>query len=267
MGGTSLAEQPPVDGVDIEAATAIANSCRILGLVGAVREVTGHISTRTPEDRMLIRCRRPNDPGVGFSEPQDIREVGLDGRGTGMSEYQKPGAMGVFSVPGEYPIHAEIYRARPDVQAIVHAHPRFSVLCTVLDIPLEPYFGAYDPGALELAVRGVPTFDRSVLISTPELGSALASTLGHSSVCLMRGHGIVAVGSDVYEATVNAIKLETLCEFAVQCHSTSRAPRPITQVDADDIMAFVAGTSGNSALARATWEHYRHDLSLRGLAL
>jgi ribulose-5-phosphate 4-epimerase/fuculose-1-phosphate aldolase len=259
-----LTEAPEIDGL----AAAIAMSCRILGLTGCVREVTGHISARvTGTEEMLIRCRRPDDPGVAYSTPGDVRQVRLDGTGLEAAGFSKPGVMGSFSIPGEFSIHSEIYRARPDVMAVAHGHPKFSLLCGILGIPLTPVLGAYDPAALDLLVSGVPTFERSTLITTPALGVELAEVLAESDACLMRGHGIVAVGSDVYEATVRAIRLETMCEIAFLSHTTGRTPTTLPQEEIDELVGFVRGVSGSASLARAMWDHYRHTLSLTGQAI
>jgi ribulose-5-phosphate 4-epimerase/fuculose-1-phosphate aldolase len=265
MGGTFLTD---TDETLPELTEAVAVSCRILGMTGCVREVTGHVSVRVPgADDMLIRSRRPDDPGVSYTTPGDIRRVDFDGRGAGLDEFGTPGTMGAFSIPSEYPIHSEVYRARPDVCAVVHAHPENSLLCGILDLPLLPTFGAYDPGALELIVHGIPVFDSSVLIRTEALGREVAATLGNADACLLRGHGVVTVGRDVYEATVRAIRLETLCELTLRAYSGGRSPlvRPDTEID--EIMNFVDRVSGTSAYGRATWEHYRHTLEMRGLGL
>jgi len=76
-----------------------------------------------------------------------------------------------------------------------------------------PIFGAYDPSALKLAMDGIPAYERSILISNPQLGHDLAAALGSKSVCLLRGHGITATGSSIEEATLRAISLNELAEM------------------------------------------------------
>lgn len=248
-----------------ETAYAIAESCRILGMTGIVRETTGHASTRIAgTDEMLIRSRRPADPGVSYSTPSDILRVDFDGNGIGVEGLATPGQMGSKCAPSEFPIHAEVYRARPDVGAVIHGHPKNSLLCGILGLPLNPIVGAYDPGALDIAVGGVPVVDTSVLIRTRELGELVAQTMGDSNACLLRGHGIVAVGDDIYEATMRAIRLETLCELTLLAYSTGRTPTLLSAEEQSEVLGFVSGVAGRQQYARAAWDHYRTMLAISG---
>src|SRR5687768_16487365 len=59
----------------------VANACRVLGARGLAEDVLGHISLRTGPDRMLVRCRGPQEEGLFLTRPADVREVDLDGAG------------------------------------------------------------------------------------------------------------------------------------------------------------------------------------------
>src|SRR5689334_2481836 len=111
----------------------VANACRILGARGLAEDVLGHISVRTGTDRILLRCRGPQEEGLVFTRVDDVREVDLDG----------VGELGEWTVPNELPIHAEVLRARPDVDAVVHCHPPSVLLAGLEGVPLRPIFGAY----------------------------------------------------------------------------------------------------------------------------
>lgn len=234
----------------------LAQACRILATTGCVREITGHVSARIPGTKhILVRCRRPQDPGVEFTEARDIRRVSLDATNNDLTEG--------YALPGEFAIHTEIYRARPDVGAVVHGHPESSLLCGVSDLELKPWFGAYDPAAMQLAVDGVPTYPRAVLISTPDLGRQLAEALGSKSACLLRGHGIVTTGPDIKVATVNAIKLETLADTTLKANAASERPLTISNADAEEVSGFVAGAGAGAAAIYAswTWDFYLRKLN------
>ena len=94
-------------------------------------------------------------------------------------------------------IHGEIYKARPDVMAVVHSHSPSVIPFGATGVPLRPL---YHMSAF--LVGGVPVFDiraasgamTDMLVKTPALGAALARTLGRAPVALMRGHGAVVVG-------------------------------------------------------------------------
>ncbi len=243
------------DSADIQALReSVALSCRILAATGCVREITGHVSMRVPDsDMFLVRCRPPHDPGVQFTIADDIHIVDLESTNTDL-----PGG---YALPGEWPIHTEIYRKRPDVGAVVHGHPRSSLLVGILGLPLTPTIGAYDPGAMELAVRGVPIYERAVLIDRPERGGELAAAMDDKDVCLLRGHGVVAVGATLQEATVRAIKLETLADLTLSTYAIPGAePAVLTQADAEDVSGFVNSRKAALTYAEWTWDYYRHSL-------
>ena len=191
----------------------VANACRILGARGLAEDVLGHISVRTGPDRILIRCRGPREEGLFLTQPADIREVDLDGKAADGEDLDG------WSVPNELPIHAEVLRARPDVDAVVHCHPPSVLMAGLEGVPLRPVFGAYHIPAARMALEGVPVYPRSVLVRRPELGREVAAALGDKSVLVMRGHGITAVGSGehaVEQAVVRALALDVLARVSVE---------------------------------------------------
>ena len=140
--------------------TTVATACRILAKQGLAADVLGHVSVRLDADRILLRCRGPEDRGLLFTVSDDIHVVDLDGRGD---------LDGGYTIPNEFHIHTELFRARPDVQAVVHAHPRDVMIADLAGVALRQVFGAYNIPASRLANDGVPVYPRSVLVRTPEL--------------------------------------------------------------------------------------------------
>jgi ribulose-5-phosphate 4-epimerase/fuculose-1-phosphate aldolase len=233
--------------------TTVATACRILAQQGLAADVLGHVSVRLDADRILLRCRGPEDSGLLFTVVDDIREVDLDGRGD---------LEGGYAVPNEVHIHTELFRTRPDVQAVVHAHPRDVVVADLAGVQLRQVFGAYNIPASRLANEGVPVFPRSVLVRTPELGRAVATALGDAGVCILRGHGIVAAGESVEQATLRALDLAELSRISTEV--TLLGGRP--QVLADDDMQELPdlGSSFNDV---SRWRHYVGRLKVAGLSL
>ena len=131
-------------------------------------------------------------------------------------------------MPLEVFIHTEVYRARPAVNSVIHIHPPNVVLFTVCDKPLLPIYGSYDPSSLQLLLDGIPTYDRSILIRTPQLGVDLARVMGDKAVCLMRGHGITAAGAGVEDAAMAAIGLAELAAMNYKAYLLGN-PRPISK--------------------------------------
>lgn len=201
----------------------VAAGCRILARQDLAHEIAGHVSARIPGgDRMFIRGRSANERGVRFTAVDAIRIAGFRGEGHDSTEYE---------LPLELPIHGEAYLMREDVNAVVHAHPTYSVLCSVAGVPLEPVYGAYSSGGLRIALKGVPTYPRSRLVDDVESAHVLIESMGGSDVCLMRGHGIVTVGRDVPEAVLRALHLERLAFFTWQLR-LANVPAP--RIDPED---------------------------------
>jgi ribulose-5-phosphate 4-epimerase/fuculose-1-phosphate aldolase len=228
----------------------VAQACRILGALGLADANSGHVSARVPgTDRILIRARGPGETGVRFTTAAQIIEVGFDGNAA-------PGADPALKSPIEVFIHTEVYRARPDVEAVVHVHPASIVLFTICDVPLLPVYGAFNPAGLMLALDGVPTYDRSILIKTPALGADLATVLGDRAVCMMRGHGVTAVAASIEAAATTVIQLNDLAEMNARARMLG-TPRAISVEDQDEFRIEEHG-SGASASARlaALWRFY-----------
>jgi hypothetical protein len=94
----------------------LATACQVMAETGLVEHVLGHVSVRTAHDELLVRCRGPEEAGLTYTTADDIRAIRMDGTGD----------LEDWTVPNELPIHTEIMRARPDVTAVVHAHPPLS---------------------------------------------------------------------------------------------------------------------------------------------
>ncbi|HEV7138575.1 MAG TPA: class II aldolase/adducin family protein, partial [Steroidobacteraceae bacterium] len=112
-------------------------------------------------------------------------------------------------VPFERFIHGEIYRRRPDVQAVVHSHA-LAVLPfgVVKSVPLRAIChtaGFIGSGAPIFEMRDFAGDSSNMLVASAPLGADLAGTLGESRLVLMRGHGFTTVGGSVREAVYNAI--------------------------------------------------------------
>ena len=149
----------------------------------------GHVSVRderNPERFLLARSIAPATVSA-----RDVMEFGIDG------EPLNPRGRKPYL---ERYIHSEIYRARPDVVAIVHSHSPALIPFGITGTSLKPvyhmsgFLGSATP-IFEIRDAGGPATD--MLIRDRKLGAALARTLGAAPFALMRGHGSVAVGGDV----------------------------------------------------------------------
>jgi ribulose-5-phosphate 4-epimerase/fuculose-1-phosphate aldolase len=233
----------------------VAEACRVLGALNLTKAATGHISARLPgTDRIFIRARGQDELGVRYTTPAEVIEIDLEGRAVG----NPPGLV----APSEVFIHTSLYRARPEVNAVVHVHPAKIVLFTICKKPLQPIFGAYDPSGARLALDGIPTYERSITITTPELGADLLAAMGSKRVCLMRGHGITTAHQSVEEAALDAIALNELATMNYEAQLLG-GPEPISE---EDQAAFrsgresrqysAAGDGRPGGRAKAAWRYY-----------
>ncbi len=230
----------------------VALSCRILAMLGLVKETTGHVSARIDEGHMFIRGRGEFETALLFTTEKDILRTDLAGNVLGET--------GPVGIPQEFPIHAEMYKARPDAGCVVHAHPPGILMCGLADLELKPLFGAYDPSAMKLAVDGVPVFPRPVLINKPELAADMMKVMNGKDVCVLYGHGITVVAPSVEEATVKAIKLEALARINWHANRNG-SPRPADPAD----LATFESRGGGKGSSLAVWRYYVQLLDHQGI--
>src|SRR6478672_2122273 len=160
---------------------------------GYVAAMDGNLSVRLDARHILAT---PTSMCKGMMKPSDMVTVDMEGRRVG----------GRRDVSSEIAMHLLIYRLRPDVQGVVHAHPPtatgFAAAGLALNQPLvcEVVIGL---GSIPLAKYGTP--------GTPELTEALAPLIPQYDALLMSNHGVVAYGADLHHAYM---KMETVEHFA-----------------------------------------------------
>jgi ribulose-5-phosphate 4-epimerase/fuculose-1-phosphate aldolase len=160
----------------------------------------GHVSMRDERDPERFLLSKSIAPATVTA--RDVMEFGMDG------EPLNPRGRKPYL---ERYIHSEIYRARPDVQAIVHSHSPALIPFGITGTSLRPVFhmsgflGSATP-IFEIREAGGPATD--MLIRDRKLGAALARALAAAPFALMRGHGSVAVGATLKQVVYRAIYAE-----------------------------------------------------------
>jgi 3,4-dihydroxyphthalate decarboxylase len=192
-----------------------------------VTGVLGHVSARVAEDELIVRCRGPRERGLAHTEASDVWRLDLDGREVDVPDGWRP--------PNELAIHTELMRARPDVGAVIHAHPREALLCGLAGLPIRPVFGAFNVPAMRLARSGVPVYRRPILITRPELAAEMVEAMEGRSVCLLAGHGITVSARTVEEATVLAVDLNALLTVTVELARLGAHPPEIGDEDLTEL--------------------------------
>ena len=226
----------------------VARACRILAMEGLVEGTLGHVSARMDGDRMLIRCRGAAERGLMFTEEDDVRLTDFDGALIDPDEG--------YRVPNELPIHGELLRARPDVNAVVHAHPPAVLVCGIAGLELRPIFGSYNIPAMRMALDGVPVYPRSVLIRRPELAHEMIAAMGDRPVCVLKGHGITVIGDSVEQAVVRALNLNALAAVTLAVAQTGGNAEPIPAEDIAELPDL--GATFNDL---TTWRYYAAKLT------
>jgi HCOMODA/2-hydroxy-3-carboxy-muconic semialdehyde decarboxylase len=218
---------------------AIAN--RILFQQG-VLDAFGHVSVRHdkhPDRFLLARNMAP-----GLVTEADIIEYDLD---------SNPLNAGGRSVYLERFIHGELYRARPDVTAVVHSHSASVIpFGIVKSVPLRAVFhmGAFiGEAAPVFEIRDVAGDETDLLISDRRLGAALAKTLGSGTVALMRGHGATVVGASLMEVVFRAVYTEGNARLQAEALRIG----PVTYLSAGESRTATVNVGGQALRAWNLW--------------
>ena len=163
---------------------------------GLVTGTSGNVSARTPEGNVLIT---PSGLDYGQLEPDDVVLVDLE----------KNVLEGALEPSSETPMHTGIYRARPQVDAVVHTHSRFAttLACLGLEIPPVHYM------LTTLSQDGRIPLAPYATYGTEELAGYASESLGGSrSACLLQNHGTITVGESAEEAFSRTVVLEEMAE-------------------------------------------------------
>ena len=199
-------------------------------------DYNGHCSVRLEDGRVLINTGSCQRSRLGV---EDICTIDMDGR---LLE-------GRANPPLEFHLHCGVYRARPEVMAVVHAHPKWSTLLTMVG---EPYRPVYAQGSL---VYPLPVLDSPNSINNRAMADRLAATLGDRPAAAMKSHGAVTVGRDLVEAFVLANYLE---ENACRQYMAMQIGTPYA-FSAEEI-ALCREKLWNANLFKRTWDHFRAKL-------
>jgi ribulose-5-phosphate 4-epimerase/fuculose-1-phosphate aldolase len=213
---------------------------RILAEHGVI-DAYGHVSVRSPEDPQRYFLARAVAPER--VQAADLLEYDLDSRARDEGRHE--------SVLERF-IHGEVYRARPEVMAVVHNHSPSVVPFSVTGAPMRALFHM-----AAFVGQGLPNFDirdvekgSDLLIRTPLLGKALAKALSGKPAALMRGHGAVVVGQTVRHAVFISIYLELAAKLQMQAMPLGSV-KYLTDGEVEKVM----NRTGPYTLDRA-WENW-----------
>jgi len=190
-------------------------ACKVLQKQG-VLDGYGHLSARLPGDRILSTPHMP----PGKVALRDL--IVIDMQGQKLEGFGEPN--------GETPMHTSIYKARPDVQCILHYHPDEVVAVSVANqgIKVVANCGVH-------FYRGTPIYDSPLLIRNHERGDQVAAALGDRNAVLLRGHGGTVVANDL--DTLLRLGIDLVCSARIQIMTASLGPaKTHTQAECEEMI-------------------------------
>ena len=214
----------------------LVDSCRILAASGQEHFAFGHVSAREAPgaDRFWFK-----GGGLGLGEITIDDLVLLDFGGNRLG--------GTAPIHNEYPIHAEIFRARPEVTCVVHTHPFVSaaLAATAWELRMvgQDAVNFWD---------GVGRYDTSVLVTDAGKGRALAAALGSHNAAVLANHGIVAAGATVVEATYFAVVFERAVQLQAAALGLGSL-RDIPQDELDELIPYLSNAARGRAQGVWDW--------------
>jgi ribulose-5-phosphate 4-epimerase/fuculose-1-phosphate aldolase len=208
----------------------LVDGCHILDREG-ITDSFGHVSIRIPGTQAFLTIAGVS-PGCATLD----RLIMLDLEGHYLG--------GDKASPYEWPIHARIMRARPEVMSVAHTHSRWSALFSVIKGGL-PAIHMY---AKFLPAGGPPIYAPAGLIGTFERGEALAATLKDTNAVLLRAHGDAVVGASLEQTIQRTIQLAFLGQLA---HMAVAHGEPLYMSEEE-----LASFSAEPAFPARPWEYY-----------
>jgi L-fuculose-phosphate aldolase len=194
---------------------AVAAVCK-LDALGMNRGSTGNVSLRHAQGMLIT----PTGMGADDLRPQDMVWLGWDGTQRGQ-----------WQPSSEWHFHQAIYRARPDLNAVVHTHSVHAAALACLRRPLPSFH-------YMVAVAGgddVPCVPYH-LFGTEALSAAVAAAFADRDACLMANHGLVAAGATLPRALKVVQEVESLCEVYLKALAAGE-PVLLTRAQMAEVIA------------------------------
>jgi L-fuculose-phosphate aldolase len=195
-----------------------------------------------------MSCRLPGTPHILINAGKSVRSdltaddiIAIDMEGKPVGHDVVP--------PMEFHLHTEIYRRRPDVNAVAHTHPLWSTLFSMTGERVQPV-------TMQAAVMGpIRLFDKTASINEKKLGEELAAALGPDRVVMLKSHGAAIAGSDIVETFVLGIYLEETARRQYMARALG-TPYALTAAEVEKIGANLR----RPHLLRKVWDYHHAKL-------
>jgi L-fuculose-phosphate aldolase len=183
---------------------AIIDACRRMNALGINQGTSGNISVRHAEGLLITPTSVPYDAMI----PDEIVFMGMDGS---FAAGQRPSS--------EWRFHLDIMRARDEVNAVIHAHPTYATILSIMGLEIPPiHYMIAVAGGDDIRCSPYATF------GTPELSAHALNALEGRMACLLGHHGMIAVGPSLARALWLAVEVETLARQYHGCLQIGKPP-------------------------------------------
>src|SRR6476660_5161496 len=182
----------------------IIDACRSMNALGINQGTSGNISLRHDSGLLITPTSVPYET----MQPEQIVFMGLDGS---FDPAQRPSS--------EWRFHLDVLRARPEVNAVVHAHPPYATILAIMGLEIPPiHYMIACAGGDNIRVAPYATF------GTQELSEHAVRALEGRLACLLRHHGMIAIGPSLSKAMWLAVEVETLARQYHGCLQIGTPP-------------------------------------------
>jgi ribulose-5-phosphate 4-epimerase/fuculose-1-phosphate aldolase len=210
--------------------------CKVLQDQGVI-DSYGHVTARLSDGKILSTPHM----APGKVAIRDI--IVIDGEGKKLEGSGEPN--------GETSMHTSIYKARPDVQCILHYHPDELVVVAAAGQGIKVVANC----GVDF-YRGTPIYDSPLLIRTPQLGDKVAGTLGDHNAVLLRGHGGTVVANDLDRLLRLGLNLVRSAKIQIM----AAAMGPIKTHTREECEQMVKGHEGSSSANRRYIDYYLSEV-------
>jgi L-fuculose-phosphate aldolase len=205
---------------DREKRQSIIDACLLMNVLGINQGTSGNISLRHGAGMLIT----PTSVPYQAMQPEQIVHMGLDGS---FDPAQRPSS--------EWRFHLDILRVRPEVNAVVHAHPPYSTILAIMGLEIPPVH-------YMIAVAGGDTIRCApyATFGTQELSQHAVRALEDRMACLLEHHGMIAVGPSLSKAMWLAVEVEALARQYHGCLQIGE-PRLLSKKEIKNVLGRIAG--------------------------
>jgi L-fuculose-phosphate aldolase len=183
---------------------AIIDACRRMNALGINQGTSGNISVRHGDGLLITPTSVPYEAMT----PEQIVFMGMNGA---FADGARPSS--------EWRFHLDILRARPEVDAVVHAHPTYCTILAIMGLEIPPiHYMIAAAGGPNVRCAPYATY------GTPELSAYAVTALESRFACLLAHHGMIAVGPSLAKALWLAVEVETLARQYHGCLQMGKPP-------------------------------------------